>query len=212
MDEDDGALAALLLQRVRRKESARRKTSSRLPVSIASDIMSARNFTRIPSNEIRNSARKTFRICWEFAYETALVIFLAMKKRVLLPDDVCEWIDGAMPEIGGARTVRILRCSSLPFSWLPGFSARFRGLTLWRCVYIHERVGTAEPHNPDWMELLFHELVHVSQFRQRPLLFPLSYLWKLARIGYAQHPAEIEARERGAALSAAFYRWRSSGA
>ncbi|HYF50666.1 MAG TPA: hypothetical protein VEJ63_14735 [Planctomycetota bacterium] len=118
----------------------------------------------------------------------------------MLSDETNAWIDQVMPDLGGIRNVRIYVCSRLPFAWLPGFGRRFDGLTLWRSVYIHERAGAPGEKNDCWMELLFHELVHVEQFRRAPLAFPFWYLWKLARMGYCAHPAEIEACERGAKL------------
>jgi hypothetical protein len=115
----------------------------------------------------------------------------AMKEQIILPENLAAWIDAAMPDLRGVRSVSIIRCSRLPFSWLMG--PRYSGLTLWNRVYLREDEWT-EPIGAHDLELLFHELVHVRQFRNNPLRFPLSYLWQLARVGYTDHPAEKEAR------------------
>lgn len=69
--------------------------------------------------------------------------------------------------------------------WCLG-AASVSGITLWRTVC----VATHAVHDP---ELLLHELAHVRQF-QADSLFPLRYLWRSIRHGYADNPYEAEAR------------------
>lgn len=130
-----------------------------------------------------------------------------MPRRTLLPwpEGLADWIDRALPELGGVRRVRLLTGDRLPFDWLPGGTYGYEGVTLWRRVYLRARRRPLD--FDDWGDvlLLLHELVHVLQFRRRPLLFPLLYLAGLVRHGYRRHPAEREARERSAALAAAYW-------
>ena len=60
------------------------------------------------------------------------------------------------------------------------------GVTLWRTIWI----AANAPLDP---ELLLHELRHVHQFEADPL-FPLRYLWRSVRHGYANNPYEADAR------------------
>jgi hypothetical protein len=113
-----------------------------------------------------------------------------------IPACLAEWIERNMPEIGGLKGVRVRCCDRLPFQWLPGFMPDVRGITLWNTIYLKERWCPILAEDPDLVGLLVHELVHVGQFRRAPLLFPLRYLWDLARVGYWKIPAEQEARER----------------
>jgi hypothetical protein len=55
------------------------------------------------------------------------------------------------------------------------------------------------------IELVLHELVHVMQFRRNPITFPLRYLINHVRYGYDRNPAEVEARETAARLSAVYF-------
>jgi hypothetical protein len=111
-----------------------------------------------------------------------------------LPDCLADWIDRKMPELGGVRFVKISYSHRLPFEWLPGDRSGIDGLTLWRGIYLRENFYPVDPCDPEKVELLLHELVHVLQFRKDPLRFPLLYLINHLRYGYWNNPAEVEAR------------------
>jgi hypothetical protein len=64
--------------------------------------------------------------------------------------------------------------------------ASVAGITLWRTIWLAD--GT--PLDP---ELLLHELRHVHQF-EGDRAFPLRYLWRSLRHGYANNPYESDAR------------------
>ncbi|HYR92246.1 MAG TPA: hypothetical protein VE422_49840 [Terriglobia bacterium] len=74
------------------------------------------------------------------------------------------------------------------------------GLTLANRVYLRADYCPIDPANRGTVELVFHELVHVLQFRRKPLLFPFRYLIHHLRYGYARNPAEVEARQLAARL------------
>ena len=120
--------------------------------------------------------------------------------KTKLPDCLADWIDRKMPELGGVRRVRIIFCDSLPFEWLPGDRSKIEGITLWGEIYLRSRFHPIDPHDPDKIELLLHELVHVEQFRKNPLLFPINYLLEHVKTGYWDNPAEVEARSRAEKL------------
>jgi hypothetical protein len=121
------------------------------------------------------------------------------------PEELADWVDRALPELGGVRRVRLLAGDRLPFDWLPGERRRYQGMTLWRRIYLRSRRQPFDPADRRDLLLVLHELVHVLQFRRRPLLFPLLYLAGLALHGYRRHPAEREADERAAELAAAYW-------
>ena len=123
---------------------------------------------------------------------------------VTIPACVAAWIEANMPELGGLRGVRVRCCRALPFQWLPGFMPGVVGITLWDTIYLKGASCTIDPASLESMELLFHELVHVGQFRRGRLTFPIRYLIALARVGYWRIPAEQEARERAAELVARY--------
>ena len=114
----------------------------------------------------------------------------------VIPHLLIEWIDVNMPEIGGFAGVRIRICKRLPFQWVPGFMPTIRGITLWNTIYLKPQCHPLSVDDPDKMSLLFHELVHVGQFRKNWVLFPIGYLFDLVRLGYWNVPAEIEARSQ----------------
>jgi hypothetical protein len=64
--------------------------------------------------------------------------------------------------------------------------ASVAGLALWRTIWLAD-FAPLEP------ELLLHELRHVHQF-QGDRAFPLRYLWRSLRHGYANNPYESDAR------------------
>ncbi|HUQ46197.1 MAG TPA: hypothetical protein VM033_06075 [Gemmatimonadaceae bacterium] len=64
--------------------------------------------------------------------------------------------------------------------------ASVAGITLWQTIWLADRA-------PLVPELLLHELRHVHQF-QDDRTFPLRYLWRSLRDGYADNPYEVDAR------------------
>jgi hypothetical protein len=93
----------------------------------------------------------------------------------------------------------------MPFSWIPG-NGKMDGLTLWRTIYVQDRFWSPDALNQSAIELLFHELTHVEQFRRNPVRFPVKYLIDHFRFGYFNNPAEVEARERAAQLAADYFK------
>jgi hypothetical protein len=90
----------------------------------------------------------------------------------------------AYPELRQARWRRgglALRVGG----WCLG-RASVTGITLWRTIWLAR-------HAPLEPELLLHELRHVHQF-QGDRAFPLRYLWRSMRRGYANNPYESDAR------------------
>jgi hypothetical protein len=79
------------------------------------------------------------------------------------------------------------------------------GLTLANRVYLRAEHCPIDPFNRATVELVFHELMHVSQFRRHPFLFPVWYLIQHLRYGYANNPAEVEAREMAAHLAQRYF-------
>ncbi len=124
------------------------------------------------------------------------------------PDRLADWLDRALPELGGVRGIRLVACARLPFDWLPGERGAYEAMTLWRRIYFRDRFCPLDAGDRGDVLLLLHELVHVLQFQRNPLLFPLLYLIGLARHGYERHPAEREARTRAAELAAAYWAQR----
>lgn len=124
---------------------------------------------------------------------------LWVKRRIDWPEDLRRLLGRAFPHLGVSETVALYRCHRLPFDWLPGDRSKYSAMTLWNSVFLRE--GCFPPNGKAEMTvILLHELVHVEQFRRNPVLFPLKYLLGLMKHGYADHPAEIEARDRGASL------------
>lgn len=114
--------------------------------------------------------------------------------RAQLPKRFAEWVDRKLPQVGGGRRVRLRYCDRLPFEWLFAAALRPSGLTLWRSIYLRPRLRPFDPCDRRKVELILHELIHVGQFRARPLTFPIAYLLNFAARGYRNHPAEVEAR------------------
>jgi hypothetical protein len=97
-----------------------------------------------------------------------------------LPEDLLA----RYPELRRARWRR----GGLPprvGGWCLG-SASVAAITLWRTIWL------ARP-TPLVPELLLHELRHVHQF-EADRAFPLRYLWRSLRHGYADNPYESDAR------------------
>jgi hypothetical protein len=91
---------------------------------------------------------------------------------------------GRYPELGRARWRR----GGLPpriGGWCLG-RATVSAITLWRTIWLADRAPLAP-------ELLLHELRHVHQF-EGDRAFPLRYLWRSVRHGYADNPYESDAR------------------
>jgi len=89
------------------------------------------------------------------------------------------------PELAEARWRR----GGLPVrvgGWCLG-CATVAGITLGRTIWLAPRA----PLSP---ELLLHELRHVHQFAS-DRAFPLRYVWRSLRHGYAQNPYETDARQ-----------------
>jgi hypothetical protein len=89
------------------------------------------------------------------------------------------------PELGDARWRR----GGLPVrvgGWCLG-RATVAGITLGRTIWL-------APNAPLAPELLLHELRHVHQFAF-DRAFPLRYVWRSLRHGYAQNPYEADARQ-----------------
>jgi hypothetical protein len=88
------------------------------------------------------------------------------------------------PELADARWRR----GGLPVrvgGWCLG-RATVAGITLGRTIWLAPRAPLAP-------ELLLHELRHVHQFAS-DRAFPLRYVWRSLRHGYAQNPYEADAR------------------
>jgi hypothetical protein len=89
------------------------------------------------------------------------------------------------PELADARWRR----GGLPVrvgGWCLG-RATVAGITLGRTIWLAPRAPLAP-------ELLLHELRHVHQFAS-DRAFPLRYVWRSLRHGYAQNPYEADARQ-----------------
>jgi hypothetical protein len=116
------------------------------------------------------------------------------RKTLILPPALVQWIDSALPLVHGAGTVNFYSCDRLPF-----VGDRYSGITLFNSIYLRCHLLPLESANLPSIEVLFHEFIHIEQFR-RDRLFPLSYLLRLGTHGYWNHPAEIEARGRAEVL------------
>lgn len=124
-----------------------------------------------------------------------------MSTRVFLPQDVADWISRQLllKDLGDLTTIQFRLCCRIPFGWLVR-ARSFAGLTLWNRVYLVESCWCVEPLTASTLELVFHELVHVVQYRRNPILFPLRYWMNHVRYGYERNPAEVEAREMAGKL------------
>ena len=86
--------------------------------------------------------------------------------------ELADWRRGGWPvRVGG---------------WCLG-RATVAGITLGRTIWLAPRAPLAP-------ELLLHELRHVHQFAS-DRAFPLRYVWRSLRHGYAQNPYEADARQ-----------------
>lgn len=73
-------------------------------------------------------------------------------------------------------------------------------VVLWHRIYF--RAGAYQPNTKRGLELLAHELTHVSQFLHGMTVF--NYLWS-CRKGYLKSQYEIEAYAKGRFISSFFY-------
>ena len=121
--------------------------------------------------------------------------------RIELSSDLLEWIDKNIPDLSGIQTVKLYSCERLPFEWLAGRNSKPSGVTIANRIYIRSTLCPINSKDYSSLELLFHELVHVVQFRKNRLIHPLQYVWKLWRKGYWDHPMEQEARDRASELA-----------
>ena len=121
-----------------------------------------------------------------------------------LPSPLLKWIRIYVPKLGDPRRIRFVSCRRIPFWWIPG-NRHLSGLTLANRVYLRAEYCPIDPANRGTLELVFHELAHVLQFRKNPLLFPFQYLLHHLRYGYANNPAEVEARHFAAQLVDQYY-------
>jgi hypothetical protein len=127
-----------------------------------------------------------------------------MATRVFLPEDIANWISARLPLVDLSK-VQFRLGPRIPFWWLTPHRT-FNGLILWNRVYVVESCWRGDPVTRETLELVFHELAHVVQYRKNPVTFPLRYLINHMRYGYDRNPAEVEARETASRLLAAFFR------
>ncbi len=133
--------------------------------------------------------------------------FIGMGGGIDLPGALAEWIGIHLPGIGDPGRIRFRSCRRIPFWWIRG-NRHMSGLTLANRVYLRAEHCPIVPANRDTIELVFHELAHVLQFRRNPLLFPFRYVLHHFRHGYANNPAEVEARRVAADLANEYFRER----
>jgi hypothetical protein len=130
-----------------------------------------------------------------------------MSTRIDLPEALAEWVRVHLPILGNPGRIRFRSCKRIPFWWIAG-NRQMSGLTLANRVYLRAEHCPIDPSNRGTVELVFHELAHVLQFRRNPLLFPFRYLLHHLRHGYANNPAEVEARHVAAQMAAEYFRDR----
>jgi hypothetical protein len=121
-----------------------------------------------------------------------------------LPQVLTKWISTNLSSIGDLSAIRIRPCRRVPVWWIPG-NRNVDGLVLWRTIYLRHSHWPIDPLNRRSIELLFHEFIHVEQFRRAPFLFPLKYLFNHLRYGYWKNPAEAEARQRASGLTMSYF-------
>jgi hypothetical protein len=114
-----------------------------------------------------------------------------------LDPGLLAWLEKTLPEIGSVGRVRFRLVRRLPLWWVPGGVS---GLTLWNRVYLAPAARPMDSSAPAFLALVFHELIHVLQFRRNPIRFPFRYLWHHLRFGYWNNPAEVEARQESQRL------------
>jgi hypothetical protein len=109
-----------------------------------------------------------------------------------------------LARIGDPSTVRLRPCRRVPVSWIPG-NKNVEAVAFWNSVFLRDIYWPIDPQNRTTIELLFHELIHVEQFRRSPFLFPIKYLVDHLRYGYWNNPAEVEARDRASKLTSSYF-------
>lgn len=110
----------------------------------------------------------------------AAVLSPLIGRSVTLPAMLLE----RYPELRVAR----FRRGGLPVrvgGWMIGRRSA-AAITLWHTVFL-------APDTPADMELLLHEMRHVSQF-EGSAVFPIQYLWESLRRGYHHNRFEADAR------------------
>ena len=122
-----------------------------------------------------------------------------MSTRIHLPVALAQWIRTHVPEMGDPNRIQFRSCTRIPFWWIPG-NRNISGLTLANRVYLRAEHCPIDPSDKNTVELIFHELLHVLQFRRNPLRFPFRYLIHHFRYGYTNNPAEAEARNFAAQM------------
>lgn len=133
-----------------------------------------------------------------------------MAARIELPDRLLQWIRHHLPEAGDPSRIHFRSCRRIPFWWIPG-NRHMSGLTLANRVYLRTEHCPIDPANRSTVELVFHELIHVMQFRANPILFPLRYVLRHLRYGYVRNPSEAEARQRAAQLTDEYFQTNRKG-
>jgi hypothetical protein len=118
------------------------------------------------------------------------VLATVVGRRMTLPPALLT----RYPELADARWRR----GGLPVrvgGWCLG-RATVAGITLGRTIWLAPKAALAP-------ELLLHELRHVHQFAS-DRAFPLRYVWRSLRHGYAQNPYEADARQFATSRVAGF--------
>ena len=121
-----------------------------------------------------------------------------------LPEELAAWMRSHIPDLGDPGNVKFRSCKRIPFWWIPG-NRDMAGLTIANHVFLREEYCPIDSRNAFAVELVFHEIAHVLQFRRNPVRFPFRYLWNHFRYGYARNPAEVEARQFAARMSAQYF-------
>lgn len=146
----------------------------------------------------------------DFVLEFAFDLVYVSGHRFELPDCLANWIDHHMPALRGVRSVNFYCMSAGDLPIGPLFESRL-GLTLGDHVGLSSSYGMCPLNacNFAQVETLLHELVHVEQYRTDPGYFGRYVIEFLIGIparphAYWDHPYEVAARDRAAALIAEY--------
>lgn len=114
---------------------------------------------------------------------------------------VLQWIVSAVtrpadiePELPEGVVARWSRLVPRLGGWLSGMGGPAAAVTLGRAILLHPNAVVTDG-------LIRHELAHIRQWRERPLTFPLRYVWQHVRHGYRDNPYEREARRAEVAVA-----------